>query len=363
MDENLRALLILNRVKGFGCRMFKEALERCGSPSEVLRECFRGRFAEKIRILLDDYTPEEEYERCLGMGIGILGISGEAYPRSLREIHDPPMVLYVRGDILKEDFYAVAVVGTRKPNDYGYQTARQFSGILAERGLTVVSGLARGVDSVAHRGAMEAGGRTIAVLGCGLDQIYPPENESLYREIEKHGALISEYAPGTLPLAGNFPQRNRLISGLSLGVLVVAAHEKSGSLITARLTLEQGREVFAVPGRIDSLSSRGTNRLIKSGAALVESPDDIFAALAPVLKGYLAEEKTVSERNAGSEDDDIRSYLEIAPLSPDEICQRTGRSSGQIMAELTRMELQGLARKLPDGRFAVTTEETVSEDD
>jgi len=364
MDENLKALLILNRVKGFGCYTFKEALERCGTPSEVLKECLRGKFGEKIRILLDEYVPEEEEAKCSSLGIRILGIHETDYPRGLREIPDPPLMLYVRGEILKEDFYAVAVVGTRKPNDYGYQTAIQFSRSLAERGLTIVSGLARGVDSAAHQGAMQVGGRTLAVLGCGLDQIYPPENESLYHEIEKRGALISEYSPGTPPLAAHFPQRNRLISGLSLGVLVVAAHERSGSLITARLALEQGREVFAIPGRIDSLSSGGTNRLIKSGAALVDSPEDIFQALSPVLTGYLAQAKEAAgETEKEKEYGRILSCLKILPLTFDEICVKTNLPPEQVTAKLTRMEVEGFARKLPGGRFSLAVEEPISDED
>lgn len=352
MNENLRALLILNQLKGFGAQTLKTYLGNCGTPAEVLRQCAKGKFKDEISSLLDEYQPDKDFEEHSQSGITVLGFGEEGYPRGLTEIYGAPLVLYVRGEIYKEDLYSVAIVGTRNPSHYGVETATRFAGALAERGITIISGFARGIDSAAHWGAIQAKGRTLAVLGCGVDKVYPPENEKLYGEVAAHGGFISEYPLGTQPLAYNFPQRNRLISGLSLGVLVVEAHEKSGSLITANFALEQGKEVFAIPGRIDSLSSRGTNRLIKSGALLVESPEDLLLALAPLLKGYLKEAEDLSRQveEAGSEG--ILSHLEAQPLTLEELAAKAKKSPGEIASEITRLELKRLVKKLPDGRFS-----------
>ncbi|GIX46622.1 MAG: hypothetical protein KatS3mg131_0833 [Candidatus Tectimicrobiota bacterium] len=211
------------------------------------------------------------------------------YPRPLRWIPDPPPVLYVRGTLVPEDELAVAVVGTRKPSAYGRLQAQRLSAELVRCGLTVISGMARGIDSLAHASALEAGGRTLAVLGSGINVVYPPENRRLYTAISEQGAVLSEFPLDTKPDRWNFPRRNRLISGLSLGVLVVEATTTSGSLHTARHALEQGREVFAVPGRVDSPSSRGTHGLIKHGAKLVEDVEDILAEFPEAVRQALAQ--------------------------------------------------------------------------
>jgi DNA processing protein len=223
-----------------------------------------------------------ELDRTIKAGIKIITYSDELYPAKLLNIYDRPAFLYVKGNLTKDEIN-IAMVGSRQASTYGKYTTERISRELAIKGITIVSGLARGIDAAAHRGALTASGITIAVMGSGLDVIYPPENKKLYAEIVQSGAVISEYPLGTPPLASNFPARNRIISGMSYGVVVVEAGEKSGSLITARLALEQGREVFAVPGSIDSSSARGTNKLIKQGAKLIENIDDILEYILPQI--------------------------------------------------------------------------------
>lgn len=211
--------------------------------------------------------------------IKTLGFQDKDYPVNLRYIYQPPSTIYLRGELLLEDNIAIAIVGSRKATDYGLRNAERLGFELASRGVTVVSGLARGIDTAAHKGALRARGRTIAVLGSGLDVIYPPENKKLAEAITQYGAVISEFTPDAPPTRYNFPQRNRIISGLALGVVIVEAAKRSGSLITADFALEQGREVFALPGEIGSFTSEGTHNLIKQGAKLVQSIDDIIDEL------------------------------------------------------------------------------------
>jgi len=214
--------------------------------------------------------------------IKILHLQDKDYPENLKHIYQPPSTIYVRGELLPEDSIAVAIVGSRRATYYGLKNAQELGCKLASCGVTVVSGLARGIDTAAHKGALAAGGRTIAVLGSGLDVIYPPENKQLAEDITKSGAVISEFAPNTRPTRYNFPKRNRIISGLTLGVVIVEADKRSGSLITANFALGQGREVFALPGKIDSATSCGTHDLIKQGAKLVGSVEDIIEELEPL---------------------------------------------------------------------------------
>jgi DNA processing protein len=228
------------------------------------------------------------------MGISVRTLGDGDYPPALRWIPEPPPVLYLRGTLRPEDGLALAVVGSRRPSPYGQLTAQRLSAELAQYGFTVVSGLARGIDSLAHRGALQAGGRTIAVLGSGINVVYPPEHRRLYDAISAQGAVVSEFPCDTKPERWNFPRRNRIISGLTLGTLVVEASDQSGSLHTARHALEQGREVFAVPGRIDVPSSRGTNNLIKRGAKLIEGIDDIVEELPAAVRLAVGQRGTTS---------------------------------------------------------------------
>ena len=280
-----------------------------------------------------------------------------AYPANLREIQAPPARLYVRGALAEDDALAVAIVGSRAATPYGVAVAERLAADLAARGVTVVSGLARGIDSAAHRGALRAGGRTIAVLGSGVDVIYPPENRRLAGDIEASGALVSQFEPGTPPLAGYFPARNRVIAGLSLAVLVVEAAEKSGSLITAGLAGEMGREVLAVPGPLTSPQSVGAHRLIQDGAALVQSWEDVVGQLPLFWRDRvraLPPEPSRAGEPARDDDPETEALLRILgeePLGIDSIIERSGIAVGRASALLVTLEVEGRIRQLDGKRF------------
>ena len=291
--------------------------------------------------------------------INIITYQDELYPVKLMNIYDRPPFLYVRGNLNKNDTN-IAIVGSRLASTYGKYTTERISRELALKGLTIVSGMARGIDSVAHRGALTAHGRTIAVLGSGLDVIYPPENKKLYADIIQNGAVISEFPLGTPPRSANFPTRNRIISGMSYGVVIVEAGEKSGSLITARLALEQGREVFAVPGSIDAAGSRGTNKLIKQGAKLIENTDDILEEFLPqfertiVLKPHsIANSEAIAAKSSeifSAVDQKIIDFISGSRVHIDDLISSTGLSSADILSALTTLELKGMVRQYP-GKF------------
>jgi DNA processing protein len=283
-------------------------------------------------------------------GIKAVVIGEEGYPEMLREIEDAPVVLYTIGDIQPQDRFAVAIVGSRKLTHYGASTAEVISENLASMGFTVVSGMARGVDSICHKGALKAGGRTFAVLGSGPDVPYPPENKALMEKIAASGSVISEFPPGTPPEKENFPRRNRLISGLSLGVLVIEATAGSGALITARSALEQGREVFAIPGNITSPNSEGTNELIKKGAVLTRRAEDIVEELAPVLKGFIkAYDKVKIEIT--DEEKRVCILLSGEPKQIDVISRESGMSSSKTLGLLLGLELKGAVKQITGKRF------------
>ena len=301
-----------------------------------------------------------------------IALGEAAYPENLRAIHAPPARLYVRGALAEDDALAVAIVGSRAATSYGVAVAERLAAELAARGVTVVSGLARGIDSAAHRGALRAGGRTIAVLGSGVDVVYPPENRRLAKEIEASGAVVSQFEPGTPPLAGYFPARNRVIAGLSLGVVVVEAAEKSGSLITAGLAGELGREVMAVPGPLTSPTSVGAHRLIQDGAALIQDWEDVVGQLplrwrdrvraprattAPAgdgRPGSLARGRHAAGQVGDTHDPDTASLLRIIgeePLGIDGIIERSGMAAGRASALLVTLEVEGRIRQLDGKRF------------
>ena len=280
-----------------------------------------------------------------------------AYPANLREIQAPPARLYVRGALAEDDALAVAIVGSRAATPYGVAVAERLAADLAARGVTVVSGLARGIDSAAHRGALRAGGRTIAVLGSGVDVIYPPENRRLAGDIEASGALVSQFEPGTPPLAGYFPARNRVLAGLSLAVLVVEAAEKSGSLITAGLAAEMGREVLAVPGPLTSPQSVGAHRLIQDGAALIQGWEDVVGQLPLFWRDRvraLTPEPSQAGEPARDDDPETEALLRILgeePLGIDSIIERSGIAVGRASALLVTLEVEGRIRQLDGKRF------------
>jgi DNA processing protein len=300
---------------------------------------------------------EAEVSRAENAAIKIVRFTDPIYPARLRLIVDPPPVLYVKGEIRNQDERAVAVVGSRSASDYGRRVARDLCRGLASLGFTVVSGMARGIDGAAHEAALNAGGRTLAVLGSGVDRAYPPEHDQLYQRISESGAVISEFPLGTGPVAFNFPVRNRLISGLSVGVVVVEATEKSGSLITASLALEQGREVFAVPGQAGASRSRGTHQLIRQGARLVETVNDIVAEIAPQLSAPALGAENAARRalpqHLGSEFQKIFALFQEQPLQIDEVIESSGISPSRVSEILLELELLGYLKQLPGKKYRV----------
>jgi DNA processing protein len=291
------------------------------------------------------------------LGILVLTPDDAAYPARLRDLPDPPPALWSRGGGECPPA-ALAIVGSRRPSPYGRTMAERFGRELARAGMTVVSGLARGIDAAAHRAALDIGGHTIAVLGCGVDRVYPPEHRALQEAIGREGILLTEFPLGAPPLAHHFPRRNRLISGLALGVVVVEAGERSGSLITARLALEQGREVFAVPGNLGAGGSVGTNRLIKAGATLVERVDDMLEAVAlqldPSFLRPLRPSPSVVHASAAAtlttEEHALVDHVTDEPRHMDELAVRMGRPVQQVAALLVSLEIKGAVRQLP-GQF------------
>jgi DNA processing protein len=352
--------LALARVKGLGAVSFKKLTTRFVDPTAAFSaaltelEQVEGLHRDAIDgiVAFSDWAEiDEEIERARDAGIAIVPFTNPNYPARLRTIADPPPFLYVKGNILTDDDKAVAIVGSRSASEYGRRVARDLARGLVSLGFTVVSGMARGIDGSAHESALQAGGRTIAVLGSGVERAYPAEHETLYRRIGENGAILSELPIGTRPLAFNFPARNRLISGLSLGVVVVEATEKSGSLITATLAVEQGREVFAVPGEVGSSRSRGAHRLIRQGAKLVESVDDIIEEIAPQLLDRTGSATQRAPRvlpqNASDATRTIFALLQENTLQVDQVIERTGMSAAQVLETLLDLELQGLLRQLP----------------
>jgi DNA processing protein len=311
-----------------GALSFKEAGVEDGVIEEIV----------KSRSLI---SPEAEIEKLARNAVQAFTPFDEGYPKLLREIHDYPPVIYVKGKLVPDEL-CLAVVGSRQPTVYGRQVAEEITTELARSGITIVSGLARGIDSIAHRTALEAGGRSIGVLGSGVDIIYPPENKLLAQEIVKNGALVSEMPLGTSPKPEYFPRRNRIMSGLATGVLVIEAKEKSGALITASLALEQNREVFAVPGSIFSPNSKGTNRLIQEGAKLVSKASDIFEELNLVT----TQPEILVEVPADPSEASIFERLSREPMHVDEICRLSQLPISTVTSTLAMMELKGLVKQV-----------------
>jgi len=297
-------------------------------------------------------SPEREMEKLARAGVKAYCWTDPAYPRHLLEIEDKPPVLYVRGELLPEDGWAVAIVGTRRATPYGRQAAEHFATDLAAHGITVVSGLARGIDAVAHRTAIAAGGRTIGVLACGLDLVYPPEHQKLALEIAGHGAVVSDYPLGTQPRSEYFPRRNRILSGLSLGVLVIEGDEHSGALITARVAIDQNREVFAVPGSIYSPTARGTNKLIQEGEAkLVTRTEDILEEL---NLSVTTSSQQLELREITPDDPTEASLLKLISSQPahiDEVQRASGLPIGTVSSTLALLELKGMVRQVAPMSF------------
>lgn len=358
--------LALARVRGLGPATFKKLADFFGDPTRALSAPAEtlARIPGVDRPVVDGLLRfaawdevRKDLDRVAALGVAIVPYSSDLYPVRLKAIADPPPFLYVKGALAGADERAVAIVGTRAASDYGLGLTRDLGRGLAALGFTIVSGMARGIDAAAHEAALEAGGRTIAVLGSGIDVVYPPEHDKLYQRIARQGAVVSEFPLGTAPLAYNFPARNRIISGLALGVVVVEATEKSGSLITAAQALEQGREVFAVPGAAGSSRSRGPHRLIRQGAKLVERVEDVIEEIAPQLAGRAAEPEKPAPRvlpaDLSAEAKNIFALVADAPRHIDEVIEKSGLAAGKASEVLLDLEIRGLVRQLPGKKFQV----------
>jgi len=356
----IKEWIALSTIEGIGPRRFVSLVEHFGSPGKVLSGSEKElsevpemgkKLASNIKKGADCELTKEQVNLLKRHRFYFLTYKDKNYPENLKNIFDFPPFLFVKGEIKKEDKKAIAVVGTRIASHYGKSIARNIVRELSQMKVTVVSGLARGIDSVGHKTALECGGRTIAVFGSGLDLVYPKEHERLAQEISEKGALMSEFLLKTEPLAENFPKRNRLISGLCLGVVVVEAPRRSGALLTARYALDQGREVFAVPGNIGAKRSEGTNWLIKQGALLVSSVEDILFELKDVFRitrGKLVEEKVL---NLPVEEQKIYDLLSLEPSHIDRIAKKGEVSTAEALTALLSLELKGLVKQLSGKMF------------
>jgi DNA processing protein len=363
INENNKYWICFNQIPGIGRVKFTQIENYFGD----IEKAWNAGIDEFKKAGLDDYSvksitqwrprisPDVELQKLEKYNIRALNYHDSDYPARLKEIHDFPPVVYIRGSLLTGDEYCLSVVGTRNPSAYGRQITEEIVSELAKNRITIISGLAKGIDAIAHRSALDAGGRTIAVTGGGLDSVYPAENANLAREILKNGAMISEYAPGIKPRPENFPRRNRIMSGLCLGVLVIEAGETSGSLITAHLAFEQDREVFAIPGSVLSPASIGTNKLIMEGTAqLVRNATDILQELNLTA---IAEQIEVKEIIPASDTEAvILKQLGAEPKHIDEICRTSGLPVSVISSTLAMMELKGMVKQVGSMNYALCRE-------
>lgn len=352
-------------VPGVGPRACALLRERFGclatawqASAESLRQVggLSPRLCQQIVIHRQDQRAVEEVSRCRALGIDLLSVSAAEYPAALREIPDPPGVLYVQGQWLPCDALSLAIVGTRHATHYGLRQAENLAASLARSGLTIVSGLARGIDAAAHQAALAADGRTVAVLAGNLQRIYPPEHGELAARIRQSGALVSESPLDSSPRRGAFPRRNRLISGLSLGVLVIEAGERSGALITARHALEQGRDVFAVPGRVDQRNARGCHRLLRDGAKLVETAADVLEELGPLVAVTAdrdgREVHHPAELRLNDQERAVLDAIDLEPTAVDHVVTRSRLPVSRVLSTLSVLEMRHLIRRLAGDRVA-----------
>jgi len=366
MRDDIKDWLTLVSLPGLGCGLIHRLLASFVTPGNVLAA---GKAVSRVegvgRQLTAVFTDqplldrarlwaEKEYERVSVADIHLLCSSDPRYPPLLRTIHDPPALLYLTGnpDCLQKP--SVAIIGSRAATSYGKRISSMLARELARSGIAVVSGLAMGIDGHAHAGTLEAGGDTVAVLGCGVDVVYPRSHVALYEQVKERGPLISEYPLSTRPDGFRFPARNRIISGLCMGVIVVEATCKSGSLITARLALDQGREVFAVPGRIDSMKSEGTHRLIQQGAKLVQSSEDVLDELQLAVSMHRVEPDRDVEmfpEELSPPEKQLLSRIDVYPVDIDELSTKTDCSPGTLHDLLLRLELKGFIRQLPGQQY------------
>jgi DNA processing protein len=363
--NRFEALVSLNMIADIGSIRLKKLLEFFDNPENILKASVERlirisgigeKIAEKIVSINKGEDLTKELDLVKKLGLKIMTFEDEDYPENLKNIPDPPIILYVKGELKPEDKFALGIVGSRRASFYGLNNAQKFAGYLSAKGFTIISGMAYGIDTYAHRGALKQGGRTVAVMGSGFKHIYPEENRGLAEEISRFGAVISEFPLDTEPLKQNFPRRNRVISGLSLGVLVAEAAKNSGALITADFALEQGREVFALPGKVDSLNSFGTNELIKQGAKLVSCVDDILTELnldvdaQPQIKENKNRDRQPLDLSV--EECVLYDSITTEPLCLDELLEKTQIANSRALELLLRLQLKKLIRQLPGQQFA-----------
>jgi len=362
MDDK-RYWIGFNLIKGIGAVRLQALIQHFGdlevawkaSPVDLAEAGLGRKVIERVIQARAEVDLGKLWDKIESQGIKILTWQDESYPGRLKEIDQPPPVLYIRGEYLQDDLFAVAIVGTRRVTAYGRQITEEISSFLAANGITVISGLARGVDAIAHQNTLKAGGRTIGVLGSGVDKIYPPEHRGLAEQMMERGAVISDYALGTPPDASNFPPRNRIISGLSLAVVVIEAGETSGALITAEFAAEQGREVFAVPGSILAPQSKGTNKLIQRGALPLLTMNDLMQALDLTRVG----EHQAARRAIPADETEARlmNVLGSEPLHVDEIRNQADLPIEKVSATLALMELKGMVRQVGGMNYVAMREE------
>jgi len=354
------AYVLLNRVEGLGPVKVRSLVSVLGSAaaipeagkSDLLQAPGIGeKLADKLLYRLQGLDADQEREAADRLGVQILSYADPAYPKALKEIHDPPLALYIKGSLLPADVHALGVVGSRRCTHYGTQVADRLSFQLAKQGYTVVSGLARGIDAAAHEGSLKGQGRTLAVMGTGIDQIYPSEHQKLAEQISEQGALITEFPIGFKPNRQSFPQRNRIISGLSKGILVVEAARGSGAMLTVDEANAQGRLVFAVPGRIDNPSAGGCNHLIKQGAKLVEDVDDILEEfeylISPTPQGREDPEHVKPQVQLSEEEHKLLEFLGKREWGQDELIRESGLSASKIATLLLMLEMKRQVQSLP----------------
>ena len=364
-ESKIRSAVRLHLAEGVGAVIYRRLVDAFGDADAVVaapQSQWRkvqgvGEKLTRAIAAVTDQQVSEEFAEAERHGVEILCLEDDSYPTALKAIYNPPPMLYVRGRLEGADAVAMAIVGARRCTHYGLEQAERFGQLLGRAGFTIVSGGARGIDTAAHRGAIDAGGRTVVVMGCGLSQVYPAENEKLFEQIvaDGRGAMVSELPMRTAVLGGNFPTRNRIISGLSLGVLIIEAARRSGSLITAREADEQGRVVFAVPGRVDSPTSQGVNRLIRDGAILVQDLDDVLEHLGEVGERLgVVEPQDAAAVPVGLNETEMALFDALADgqLGLDELVRRSGLQSGQVASAMTMLVLKGAVEQRPGNVFS-----------
>ncbi|MGA2093845.1 MAG: DNA-processing protein DprA [Sedimentisphaerales bacterium] len=374
-SPDIEKWLKLKGAEGVGSVTFRKLLEYFSSIDRVLGasvselkmvEGIGSVTAERIAASRNKTDTEAEIELAAKLGVWLVHFQDERYPALLKQIYDPPPVLYVKGTFAEADNLSIGIVGSRRCSLYGSEQASRFAHILASAGFTICSGMARGIDTAAHQGALAAGGRTIAVQGCGLANVFPPENKKLFETIAESGACVSELGLKYEPLAENFPPRNRIIAGLSLGTIVIEAGTNSGALITAKAALEYNREVMAVPGKIDSPLCRGSNRLLKEGATLIDSVDDVMEALGHIgsrlnehvkSAAQAAQEKVetplfdIAQLNLSPVEKSVFDYLNTEPVHAEQIVSESPHPAGGVNAAIVSLRLKGLIKQLPGNMF------------